>query len=143
MKINRDIWVCDDCMIAHANGDYPELDTEEETKQRADEIDAGFASFKGYLACDDFDDSDPNSVQYECHECGHCHNQDEFEVVVENEGTDDQESFRKCPECSSFNTSLRDNGRDEFSWSACDCCGSRLGGARTRMAELVYDESST
>jgi hypothetical protein len=27
-------------------------------------------------------------------------------------------------------------GRDCFSWRACECCGSRLGGSRTRFALL-------
>lgn len=32
---------------------------------------------------------------------------------------------------------------DWFSWSACDCCGSTLGGNRNRLAVLTCEESAS
>jgi hypothetical protein len=42
--------------------------------------------------------------------------------------------------CPALNDGENGEGRNEFSWSRCDCCGSRLGGARTRFAlfQLVW-----
>lgn len=37
--------------------------------------------------------------------------------------------------------SSEDEGHDEFSWSACDCCGSCLGGSRDRFALLAPDDA--
>lgn len=63
-------------------------------------------------------------------------------LVQESDGTGDEARDLECE------SALRDlnaegmlvsnnddrHGRDEFSWSECDCCGSRLGGARYRYA---------
>lgn len=137
MKINRDIMVCDDCLFAIAYGDYPDIDDEDESKKRNEEIDAGLASFEGQLVSDDYDSSDPDSLQYECRGCGYIHNHSMFNVV-----DDCEEQFHQCPECESTDTEVRSDGRDEFSWSPCDCCGSDLGGSRTRMAELIVEDTN-
>jgi hypothetical protein len=37
-------------------------------------------------------------------------------------------------DCESEETERRGSGRLEFSWRDCDCCGSDLGGSRSRYA---------
>lgn len=129
-----ELWLCDDCMIAEVNGDYSGLDYsygEREAEQREREINEGLHDLhkQGGLWPDDFDSSDPDSLQRECRACGHIGHDADFP-----EATIDDEVEHLCPKCGSDNTVERDDGRASFSWQQCDCCGSTLGGSRTRFA---------
>lgn len=85
MLIDDDVWLCDDCMFAHCNGDSPEDAT------RDAEVTAGFER----IAAEGLD-------------------------LALNDGPDGL-------------------GQDDFSWSPCRCCRSRLGGARTRFALFTVE----
>lgn len=133
-----ELWLCDDCTIAHANGDYPDYGTDKENEQRAREIDAGFEALArdGTVA---MDDHDPSEEWLECPTCGHvCRKEDAEPLLDEDDG-----QVYLCPKCDSDEQMCeRDDGRDEFSWAECDCCGSRLGGSRTRFALIPNKDSN-
>lgn len=147
MKVIRDIWVCQDCLMAAVNGDFTGLDyayEPDEAERRMEEIVAGLEALPG-LVSDSFDSSDPESVEFECQECGHIHSQRKFKEVVTHPDPNDlsyTETFFECPECHSYDTTHRDDGRNEFSSHACDCCGNALAGYRERMAQLIHEETT-
>ena len=137
MKIIRDLWLCEDCAQIALNGDASSLDyyyEPDEADRRLLEIEAGLEALPG-LVPDDRDD------EMECRECGHISEEGDFLSVVENEGTDDEGSFRSCPACHSYDTEPRDSGTEEFSLHECDCCGTDLAGRRMRFAQLIKEEA--
>ena len=139
MQIIRDIWLCSDCCSAAANGDFTGLDyhyDEPEATQRMNEIEAGLDALPGLVPdCSD-------EPERRCCECDHTGPEGDFEASFENPDTDEEEEFRRCPKCNSYDTEARGSGEAEFSWSDCDCCGSSLGGSRFRFAQLIQEETT-
>jgi len=138
VKIIKDLWLCTDCVQIAVNDDASGLDyyyEPDEAARRLREIEAGLEALPG-LTPDDQDG------QMECRECGHISEEGDFLTVVENEGTDDEESFRSCPACHSYDTEPRDSGTEEFSRRECDCCGTDLAGSRMRFAQLIEEEKA-
>lgn len=138
--IQRDIWLCTDCVVVHETGDASSLDyhyTPREAERKLKEIESGLKALGPHLVSDN---TENYGDQYECDECGHIGDAEDFGHKVENEGEIDEERFRECPQCHSYDTHPRDNGRDEFSWRECDCCGTALAGERHRYAILGPDE---
>ena len=130
IDIVRDIWLCDDCTMVAANGEHhPDDSAERET-----EIEVGLSRLP-HLMSDDYENE-----QAECSYCGWHGDSDELvDVYTDPEYPDWTE--KGCPQCKSpDDISKRDNGRNEFSFSECDCCGSTLGGGRTRFAQLIFGE---
>lgn len=130
--IQRDLWLCEDCVPVAVNGEYSHLDyhyDEEEAAQRVVEIDNGLRALPG-LVPDDGDD------ECECRSCGHCGGTDDFKIIINFE---DEYDGRLCPDCGSDDTQSRDSGQEEFSRRECDCCGSNLAGTRMRFAQLGND----
>lgn len=139
--IIRDIWLCVDCTSIAVNGDASSLDyyyDEAEAATRLAEIEAGLERLPG-LVPDEYDDSDPDSIQRECRACGYIHNQDHFKHVPE---TEDEDALDLCPECGSDSTEVRDSGWEEFSRRGCDCCDSPLAGSFTRFAQIVREDQT-
>lgn len=132
MRDALEINVCEDCMLIEETGDATSFDyhyTEPESTRRLTRCEEGWAAFRaqGDVFKDTTDD-----VQRMCHDCGHVGNESDFPPGEDSCG----DSVDVCPACGSFDTSQRLDGYDEFSWSSCDCCGSSLGGSRTRYALL-------
>jgi len=121
----RDLWVCVDCLMFHANGDLPD-DPEAEAA-----IIAGCEREAPYVwTCDG-----PNTV--DCGggiECVRCDGTGEID-------TDDSDEPSACPDCDGGGRvdEPEDADTQEFSWSECDCCQSTLGGSRHRMALIKHD----
>lgn len=121
---------CEDCSTLEITGDATSFDyhyAEPESSQRLARCTAGFKALcrQGDVYCDSTDD-----VQRACSDCGHVGEQSTFPSSRDA----DDELVTLCPACGSEDTDERQSGYDEFSWSSCDCCGSHLGGARTRFA---------
>ena len=123
----RDLWLCCDCTLCAVNGDLPE----DSTIDRDADIEEGLKRLGPGLVPDDYEDE-----QAECGNCG-WHGDSSKLVTYYLPESDEQ----GCPHCANTEEiSIRDNGREEFSWFECDCCGSTLGGSRTRFALLGPDE---
>jgi hypothetical protein len=132
----RDIWICDDCLMVAVNDDSSGI----EDDKREQEVQHAVYAYEGLLVPDNFDESDLDQQQYECRACGHIDrtNRCKFDAphFVHYELP---KRAPLCNGCGSDDIELRDGGRKEFSWGACDCCGSDFGGGRTRMALLAHD----
>lgn len=125
--IIRDIYLCTDCVFAAVNGDMPE----DASDQRIREIERGLESLPGLVP------EDYENEQAECSRCG-WHGDSSGLILLHTDPEYPDWTERACPNCKSTDDfSIRDNGRDEFSWRDCDCCGSTLGGSRTRFAQLI------
>lgn len=61
-----------------------------------------------------------------------------FDFTCSNHDVDEPEDT--CPHCE---RSGHENGIAEFSWSSCDGCSSRLGGARYRLSGFIREEATT
>lgn len=126
--VQRDLWFCEDCTILAINGEHhPDND-----EARCQEVERAVASFGPHLVPDD-GDMDCMDPTYECKDCGHVCERGDLQSSCSEY---DDDVIYCCPVCKSDNVWERDPGRNEFSWSSCDCCGSTLGGARTRFAVL-------
>lgn len=138
MNIIWDIWLCVDCEVIAETGDATSLDyyyEPDEAERRLREIEAGLEALPGLVS-----DNTEYQAQMECRECGHIDDEKHFvpRVVVED---GEEEFFRECPKCNSYDTEFRDSGRDEFSRRECDCCGSDLAGSRARFAQLIQEDA--
>lgn len=137
--VASDIWLCSDCTIVAVNDDVSGIDegSERETERRIHEIYAGLEALGPNLVSDDTEHD-----QAICGECGwHGDESERVKVYTDPEYPDWAELG--CPQCKETeDIEVRDNGRLEFSWNGCDCCGSMLGGSLTRFAILGPDEPS-
>lgn len=128
-------WFCTDCHYMEQTGETL-ADTEPE---RESEVDSCLRGLHGqYYVFPDTSDE----PQMECRDCFHIGRRVDFTEVV----VDEYETNYLCPECNSDYTERRGNGEDEFSWSECDCCGTRLGGSRYRYAlfpRSVHEDATT
>lgn len=124
MKNRIELHLCEDCML-HEEIPEPDPDT---TPERDAEICSYWRALKDQGQV--FNDThDPSLTRRECRNCGHIGDDEEFKEEVV-----DGDDVQLCPKCDSDDTRERDDGRNEFSWRRCDCCGSDLGGARYRYA---------
>jgi hypothetical protein len=93
-KVNQKIWVCSDCLMAIANGDFSGLDNDPETADRRQaEIEKGIESFEGYLVVGD-DDIEFSHDGCEC--CGSPLAGSLYEVIElvdEDEDEDEDDEF--------------------------------------------------
>ena len=122
--------VCEDCMRIKETDDASHFDfhyAEPESASRLTSCKEGWAALRaqGVVSNDTTDD-----VQRMCSDCGHVGHENTFPPGRD----DDGDVVPICPTCGSEDNTQRSPGRDEFSWSGCDCCGSGLGGSRTRYA---------
>lgn len=139
IRVIRDIWLCQDCTQVAVNGDYSGLDyyDQAEAEIRKKEIDAGLKHLPG-LVPDDGDE------QAECRACGWIGDQDSPERLTILDEDGEEVETETCPDCGEEDSIRhRDSGNDEFSWADCDCCGSGLGGSRTRFAQLITETEGT
>ena len=122
--------LCEDCSNLEETGDATGFYchyTEPESTARLTSCEEGWAALRSQG--DVFNDT-TDAVERMCHDCGHVEDEADFPPGEDSCGY----SVDVCPACGSFDTSQRLDGHDEFSWSPCDCCGSSLGGSRTRYA---------
>lgn len=144
MSNRIELWVCEDCMILEETGDATSFDyhySESEARQRLKAVEDGWAELRKQGQV--FNDVDGDRTTYECLNCGHVHDRDEFEAVYEENWRGVMVVVdRKCPKCGSDHTRQRDDGEEEFSRRTCDCCGTHLAGGRHRYA-LFPEEKTT
>lgn len=137
MPSRIELFVCTDCVTTEESDDLSSFDyhySEREADARIKECQAGWESLRkqGQVFNDTTDEP-----QLRCHECHHVHDKVDVSTVYSDEW--DENQF-VCPTCGSVDRmSERDNGQDEFSWADCDCCGSTLGGTRTRYALFPHE----
>jgi hypothetical protein len=142
MSNRIELWVCQDCMVLEETGDATGFDyhyQEPEASQRLKEVEDGWAALRKQGKV--FNDVDGDRTTYECLNCGHVDERDEFQPVWE---VDDEDHAtivdRLCTECGSDETRQRDDGELEFSGRTCDCCGIELFGSRHRYALFPNEE---
>lgn len=122
MKILADdLWICPDCLFYVANGQLPDdpADAERVLEGARREEPAVWVL-------------DGPHVGEHAPECWTC----------DGEGAD---AFGDpCELCRGTGRQEEEEGADaiEFSWSACDCCGSGLGGSRHRAALIGEDPAA-
>ena len=136
MSNRIELWICEDCMVLEETGDATGFDyhySEPEASQRLKAVEDGWARLREQGRV--FNDVDGDRTTYECLNCYHVDERDEFEPMWE---VDDEDHAtivdRKCPKCGSDETRQRDDGEKEFSNRTCDCCGTDLAGGRHRYA---------
>jgi hypothetical protein len=116
-----DVWVCTDCYFAHHYGTryeaVPDASGETVMMWFVGESDRPCEAGEPLSKLDGFEVTD--------HTCSdHYYGQDPQE-------DDDGEFTEPCEQCGGTD---REDGLIEFSWRACQGCGSHLGGARYRLA---------
>lgn len=137
MKNSYELNVCCDCVTTEESDDLSSFDyyySEREANARIKECEAGWRSLRkqGRVFNDTTDEP-----QLRCSECHTVHAKADVSTVYSDEW--DEHQF-VCPTCSSIDgMSERSSGHDEFSREGCDCCGSTLGGSRTRYALFPHD----
>ena len=127
----RDLWLCDDCMIAAVNDDYTGLDyyyPPGDADRRMKAIEKGLEALGPGLVPDWREET-----EYECLDCGNIDTDDGYRTAPDKD--DPEESVRQC-HCGSQDVREREHGEEEFSRCDCDCCGTDLGGGRHRFAVL-------
>lgn len=123
MKKIDEHWLCDDCVIAAANGDYTSLDYHYDPEEAATlrkAIEEGLEKLGPNLVCD----SNVNASAIDVYP-----REAWVEAVV---ADDTDEGWEKW----ALDMVDANPGYDEFSRDPCDCCGTTLAGSRTRFATL-------
>lgn len=129
--IERDIWLCNECVQAAVNNDFTSLDYyygPREAQSRMKEIEQGLKALGPHLVPDWREEG---VQEYECVDCDHT-----FIVHGSSWDSEDEDVVAVCPECKSENWVFRESGQDKFSRMSCDCCGDPHHGARHRFAIL-------
>lgn len=129
--LQRDLWLCDDCVSAAVNDDYTGLDyyyPPGDADRRMKEIQRGLHDLGPGLVPDWREET-----EYECLDCGNIDTDDGYRTAPDKD--DPEESVRQC-HCGSQDVRDREHGEEEFSRCDCDCCGTDLGGGRHRFAVL-------
>lgn len=130
----HDAWVCDDCYMAHHYG-----------ARLVDMTDAGdlesARTASGFPR--DLEDEEPPALWW-VGEGAWVTDREPLALIDEGAEVSDNtcanhgyylgnnDPDNTCPECG--NPADDDDGLQEFSWTACQGCGSTLGGARSRLA---------
>lgn len=128
-----EISVCCDCLTLRESDDLSSFDycySEPEATARVAECAAGWEALdaQGRVFLDTHEDGEFKR----CCECHHVVLASDITTTFDPEA---DEEVDECPHCNALDSFVdRDSGIDEFSWSTCDCCGSVLGGSRTRYA---------
>lgn len=117
-----ELWICDDCMLIKETDECHDFESSRREREVRESLFA--LEQQGHFGNDCTDED-----QRECTDCYHIGSREDFPFTA---ATDDEDSYRSCPKCNSAETRDREDGYDEFSWRDCDCCGSSLGGSRTR-----------
>ena len=107
-----EMYVCVDCYMEHHHNDNPEHHA---IMQSAMERELGDKS--GHLSSGIIVDKPEN----DCHsDCGDCYDCDDYNASMEQ-----------------YEAEVENDGYEEFSWSPCDVCRTKLGGSRHGMTLFI------